>query len=549
MSIQLQNRLLNWSFETGLASWVGINTVAHTRSKEGFGSAEMMGGQAATSLQQIIAVAPGEGLYLSASLARNQAGLSPVVVMTVNFFNSTAQYIGAGLMLIVPLGFFTDQQWHTFEGVTAAAPATTAYAQLSFSLVQMVPACNILVDEVILMRAQDMNGASGATGPTGATGGTGPTGATGATGGTGPTGATGATGSTGSTGATGATGGTGPTGATGATGSTGSTGATGATGSTGSTGATGATGSTGSTGPTGPLFTPINRIYVANYDSGNVSVINGLTNTVIDTIPVGVRPIGVGTNTFTNRIYVANSGSDSVSVIDGVTNTIIAAIPVGSRPLGVDVNPSTNRIYVSINNASSVSVIDGSTNTVIATIPGFIGPFAVGVNPSTNSIYVTNQSGGNVSVIDGITNTVIATIPVDDNPIGIGVNPSINKIYVANAIGNTLSIINGLTNTVTATIPILSASVVAANPLTNRIYVGSSNTITVIDGLTDTIITQIPLVLFSTGVDGIGVNPSTNSIYASSQFADNVLVFSGAANTQAATITVNESPYGIGIIH
>ncbi|MDF2927745.1 MAG: hypothetical protein K0R57_6659, partial [Paenibacillaceae bacterium] len=107
MTIQLQNRLLNWSFETGLASWVGINTVAYARSKEGFGSAEMMGGQAATSLQQIIAVAPGEGLYLSASLARNQAGLSPVVVMTVNFFNSTAQYIGAGLMLIVPLGFFT----------------------------------------------------------------------------------------------------------------------------------------------------------------------------------------------------------------------------------------------------------------------------------------------------------------------------------------------------------------------------------------------------------------------------------------------------------
>ncbi|MEK4346171.1 hypothetical protein [Paenibacillus sp. FSL P4-0184] len=66
-------------------------------------------------------------------------------------------------MLIVPTNFFTALQGQTFEGVTIIAPPTTAFAQLSFSLSQRVPACNILVDEVIVMRTQEVNGATGDT--------------------------------------------------------------------------------------------------------------------------------------------------------------------------------------------------------------------------------------------------------------------------------------------------------------------------------------------------------------------------------------------------
>jgi YVTN family beta-propeller protein len=40
-----------------------------------------------------------------------------------------------------------------------------------------------------------------------------------------------------------------------------------------------------------------------------------------------------------NRIYVSNQSDNNVSVIDGVTNTVIATVPVGSLPTGVGVNP------------------------------------------------------------------------------------------------------------------------------------------------------------------------------------------------------------------
>jgi len=222
-------------------------------------------------------------------------------------------------------------------------------------------------------------------------------------------------------------------------------------------------------GPVGVAVNPTtNRIYVANGDSWNVSVIDGATDTEIDTdgnpangitrIPVGDRPLLLAVNPTTNRIYVANWLSDDLSVIDGATNTVGATVPVGVGPLGVSANPTTNRIYVT--NAGNpipgndVSVIDGATDTEIDTDgnPGngitriLVGdsPHGVASNATTNRVYVANQSNDNVSVIDGASNTVVATVPVGDFLWCVGVNPSTNRIYVTNRNDNTVSVIEDL---------------------------------------------------------------------------------------------------------
>ena len=72
-----------------------------------------------------------------------------------------------------------------------------------------------------------------------------------------------------------------------------------------------------------------NKIYVANSDSNNVTVIDGATNSTT-TVPVGHRPAAVAVNPVTNKIYVANSGSNNVTVIDGATNTT-TTVAAGTR--------------------------------------------------------------------------------------------------------------------------------------------------------------------------------------------------------------------------
>ena len=74
------------------------------------------------------------------------------------------------------------------------------------------------------------------------------------------------------------------------------------------------------------------RAYVANKASGDVSVIDTATNTVVATVPTGGGAHGVAVNPAGTRVYVARTGFDDVPVIDTATNMIIATVPVGSQP-------------------------------------------------------------------------------------------------------------------------------------------------------------------------------------------------------------------------
>ena len=56
-------------------------------------------------------------------------------------------------------------------------------------------------------------------------------------------------------------------------------------------------------------------------DDNTVSAIDGKTNTVVKTIPVGYNPWGIAINPDTNMIYVTNSDHDKTYIINGVTKS------------------------------------------------------------------------------------------------------------------------------------------------------------------------------------------------------------------------------------
>src|SRR5258706_12487079 len=115
-----------------------------------------------------------------------------------------------------------------------------------------------------------------------------------------------------------------------------------------------------------------------------------------------------------SRVYVSNSLDNTVSVIDGGTNNVITTIPVGTQPEGLVVTPDGTKVYVANLLDNSVSVIDESSNSVIATVPVGVHPGQnnIGVDPSGLHVYVPNYLGGSVSVINTNTNLVEATIQV-----------------------------------------------------------------------------------------------------------------------------------------
>ncbi len=276
--------------------------------------------------------------------------------------------------------------------------------------------------------------------------------------------------------------------------------------------------------PNGIWTNPItNRTYVSNSNSNTVSVIDGLTNTVLANVPVGNTPIGVNVNSTTNRIYTANEFSNDVSVIDGTTNTVITNVLVGAFPAGVGVNSTTNRIYTANNGAGSVSVIDGTNNTVLTTLPIGGAPYSINVNSVTNRVYVGNRGNNTLAVIDGLTNSTLVTVPVGTAPNTIAVNTATNRIYVPNTGSNNVTVIDGATNNVLTTIPVGSSpSGASVNTATNRIYIsnGTDGTISVIDGTTNTVLNTFA----GANPADISVNPNLNRIYVTNYNSQTVTV-------------------------
>ena len=236
--------------------------------------------------------------------------------------------------------------------------------------------------------------------------------------------------------------------------------------------------------PTGNIVTAVAQanngfIYACNNGSGNVSVIDPATYTVVSTLPLvcqtlAATPDGTSiwvsenilvppfpatmavidpaTNTFTTFplghgtdapqsiaftpngafAYVADGFDNRVAVIDTATHTEVATVAVGSRPAYVAITADGAAAYVANLTANSVSVIDTATNTVTATVPVGAFPRALAFTRDGASAYVSNFNGNSLSVIDTATKTVTATVPLSPLPWGIAILPNIAPVLTSN---------------------------------------------------------------------------------------------------------------------
>lgn len=215
-------------------------------------------------------------------------------------------------------------------------------------------------------------------------------------------------------------------------------------------------------------------IFVTNSKSDTVSVIDGLTRTVLQQIRVGGAPFGIAVNQNTNTVYVANWLSDSVSIVDGSTHKVIDSIRIGGKALALAVNPATNFLYAVF--PKSLAVVNLEGKSLSASIEFDDKADRVAVSPATNTVYVTHAGSDSVSVIDGSTNSVIKKIAVGDVPVGIAVDPVAGHVFVANSEENTISVIDDKSHAVVLTLQVGENPVsIDVNTATAAAYVANIN--------------------------------------------------------------------------
>ncbi len=229
-----------------------------------------------------------------------------------------------------------------------------------------------------------------------------------------------------------------------------------------------------------------NRLYISDWVTDRVLVVDGATNKLIKEISVGDQPTSIAVNPITNCIYV-NDIASKISTIDGATNTVIAQIDQPAGLLAVD--PSTNRLFATgptlsatgpIGSSDPLAVIDLATNQRLGEVPVGDAPFAIEVDPGRRNVYVAGEiSGGfgpgQISMVDADTLAVRKTVPMDSPTARLGVNVRTHDIFAVNSGSDSVAVFDPAGNQLATVHVGAGPTHIAVDELHDLAYVSTGN--------------------------------------------------------------------------
>jgi YVTN family beta-propeller protein len=191
------------------------------------------------------------------------------------------------------------------------------------------------------------------------------------------------------------------------------------------------------------------RMFVANEDTAQVSVVDLISGAIVGTAAVGSEPEGVTIQPDGKAVYVTSEGDGDVAVIDTSTFKVLKRIPVGHRPRSVGFLPDGSRAYVTLENDGALAIIDTARLETVGVVR--LGdpaasprprPMGIAVRADGSTLYVTTGSFGSLFFIDPASNAVVGTLGVGQRPWGIAQSPDGKMLYTANGPSNDLSVID-----------------------------------------------------------------------------------------------------------
>jgi YVTN family beta-propeller protein len=288
-------------------------------------------------------------------------------------------------------------------------------------------------------------------------------------------------------------------------------------------------------------------VYVTEQESGDVAVINAITNTVIATVVVGDEPAGVAVTPNNAFAYVANSDDGTVSVISTATNTVVGTITMANFPFQLAITPDGAYVYVTefegdpaptrehrgagarvrrrhkpFAGAVLLEIIATATNTVVGPVAGVTNPSAVAISPSGAFAYVGDQCGPNdttcVDVVDTSSNAIVTTVSIT------GATPFSQGSIAVTPDGSLICLAVGVVNGENTD---LGVAFISTSALT-------------VSGILDTGTTS--------GISDVGFALTPGGLlYAAASFPDGVYLINPATETLTNTIQAGTTPAGAAL--
>jgi YVTN family beta-propeller protein len=180
-------------------------------------------------------------------------------------------------------------------------------------------------------------------------------------------------------------------------------------------------------------------LYVADYNSNLVYVIDGKTDEVIQSIPVSRHPFTVKADPISNTVMVASLAGNEITFLDDLTgptsvkpiHEITKTIKLSGGPWGLDIDPIRHNAYVTNRGCECITVINILEKEVMDTIPLGDKAQVIAVDTSEHQIYASYLTQNKIVKIDGNTNQIVSSWNVESKPWSITINPSTHNFYTA----------------------------------------------------------------------------------------------------------------------
>ncbi len=265
-------------------------------------------------------------------------------------------------------------------------------------------------------------------------------------------------------------------------------------------------------------------------------------------VTIGGAPRTIAVDPNDSRIYVADYFSDNLTVIDASSHSVIATIAMpAANDNGIAVDYSTGMVYVLV--SGGVAEINGSTNEVVGELPLNFGPGSMAYDPATHVIYGSPETGsGRLLGADVRTGSIVANVSLGYWANGVVVDPKTDMVYAVGcdaeglACNSMASIVSGKSETLVTTVHLASGGYprVTMDPTTNVVYV-SGDELVALNGATGKVIYSVnpqecgPF-------DSMAVIPSSNQVIAQPLDYNYLLVYDGATGTLVNMYTLSSSP-------
>ncbi len=160
---------------------------------------------------------------------------------------------------------------------------------------------------------------------------------------------------------------------------------------------------------------PDNRLSVFDISSGSLKL--------IAEIPVGLEPVSVAARN-NNEVWVVNWLSDSISIVDLTTNNVVRTINVGDEPTDIlFINQPVEQAYISVAGARQVKIYDPNKLTNSPKVININGkqPRSLSSDASGKRVFVSIfDSGNQTTIVDTASVTKAGGLPAPNPALAPG---------------------------------------------------------------------------------------------------------------------------------